>query len=194
MLSIAVLLGDSFDDLDFFPLFAMLNKVADYVPVRTQAWAPAMVATSKCGFTVDCRDHGQLPARVDVVAVPGARDFSALIATPAVRELLEEHIAHARPIYTICSGIDLLQPLGVVDGFEACAHLSRIGRQGPVRYTTAGVSRYRWLTSIGGDGSNRYLKAIECFYRMLEDHFPTARDAIVGRTEIDSAFPLTCTL
>jgi transcriptional regulator GlxA family with amidase domain len=187
-LSVALLLGDRFDDLDFFPLFSLLHKSADHAPVQPLAWSCRPAVKSKCGFEVPCRiDIG--PEGFDVIAIPGAADFEALAGSAPARELLRRHIAHGRTVYTVCSGADLLERCGLIDGFTVCAHARRLGQEGAaVTYSGAGVVRDRWLTSVGGDGSHRYAKSIECYFRILEDHFPAARDAIVARAEVDSVF------
>lgn len=187
-LCVALVLGARFDDLDFFPLFTMLTKAADYVQLRVETWSSQTLATSKCGFGVPCKQVDAPAEGFDVVAVPGAADFSALVASPTLRGLLVDHMAHGRPVYTVCSGVDLLTQSGLIAGFTVCAHGRLAGTTGYVTYTDSGIERDRWLTSIGGDGSNRYSKSIECFFRILEDHFPHARNAIVARTEIDSVF------
>jgi putative intracellular protease/amidase len=185
MFKCGILLGDKFEDIDFFIIYALLNKAADYIPIELTLISYKENTVSKCNVSVATTPGTKSVSDYDTLIIPGSNDFRELKKDKSVNYIIKRHIGFLKPIYVICSGIDLLLEMDLIKGFKISTHyLKRQKYRERDLLLSNGIERDRWLISVGGHPNYIYLKSVEGFYQIVRDHFPQIEERMIERIEV----------
>ncbi|MEM9878572.1 MAG: DJ-1/PfpI family protein [Pseudomonadota bacterium] len=142
-MSIAVLIFDGAEELDFIGPWEMLTMWASYADgprlITTVAERAGPVTCAK-GLKVIA--DNDLSGSYNIVLVPGGYAVFDLLNSAPIKTFLQRHYASGAHILSVCTGAFFLHEAGLLKGREATTHWKAMDRLRALPDVTAAHTRY----------------------------------------------------